>query len=192
MTSFLTKDEIKAIGFKNVGNDVFISRKASFYSPEKISIGDHVRIDDFCILSGNITLGNYIHIAAYSAIFGGDEGVEISDFCNISSRISIYALSDDYSGESMTSPMIPDEYKRVEQKKVVLEKHVLLGSGSIVLPGAYLSEGASFGALSLVKGKIEPWSINAGIPCKKIKDRSKKILELETKFKNNHESEKNA
>ncbi len=192
MTSFLSKDAIKSIGFKHVGKNVLISKKASFYSPEKISIGDHVRIDDFCILSGKVSISNYVHIAAYSAIFGGDKGVAISDFCNISSRVSIYALSDDYSGESMTSPLIPDNFKNVEQKEVVLEKHVLIGSGSIVLPGAYLSEGASFGAFSLIKNKIEPWSINAGIPCKKIKNRSKKILDLEVKFKNSQERGKNA
>lgn len=190
MTNFLTKEEIRELGFKSVGNDVFISRKASFYSPEKISIGEHVRIDDFCVLSGNIQIGNYVHIAVYSGIFGGEKGVKISDFCNISSRVSIYALSDDYSGESMTNPMIPDEYKNVEQREVVLEKHVLLGCGSIVLPGAYLSEGASFGAFSLVKTKVEPWTMNAGIPCRKIKERSKNILDLERKFMDNQKGEK--
>ena len=190
MTNFLNKEEIRELGFKSVGNDVFISRKASFYSPEKISIGEHVRIDDFCVLSGNIQIGNYVHIAVYSGIFGGEKGVKISDFCNISSRVSIYALSDDYSGESMTNPMIPDEYKNVEQREVVLEKHVLLGCGSIVLPGAYLSEGASFGAFSLVKTKVEPWTMNAGIPCRKIKERSKNILDLERKFMDNQKGEK--
>ena len=182
MPGFLVPDEIEKIGFKSIGNNVFISKKASFYSPEKISIGSNVRIDDFCILSGNIQIGNYVHIAVFSAVFGGECGVEINNFCNISSRVSIYALSDDYSGESMTNPLIPDIYKNVTQKKVILEKHVIVGSNSVILPGAYLAEGSSFGAFSLIKSQTEPWSMNAGIPCKKIKDRSKNIINLENEF----------
>ena len=182
MQTLLTREEIENMGFCRVGKDVSISRKASFYSPEKISIGDHVRIDDFCVLSGKISIGSYVHIAVYSAIFGGSEGVELDDFCNISSRVTIYALSDDFSGESMTSPMIPDSYKNVTQKKVTLEKHVLIGTNSAVLPGTYIHEGASFGAFSLIKGEIGEWTMNVGIPCRTIKERSRKILELEKKF----------
>lgn len=182
MENILTEGEIKKLGFKHVGKDVAISKKASFYSPEKISIGNHVRIDDFCVLSGKIEIGNYAHVTVYSAIFGGDAGVWISDFCNISSRVVFYALSDDFSGETMTSPLIPEKYKNVMQDKVVLEKHVIIGTSSVVLPGAYLAEGAAFGAFSLIKGKIDAWTINAGIPCKKIKERSRNVLKLEKKF----------
>ena len=67
MNSFYTDSELKEIGFKSVGSNILLSRKASIYSPEKISIGNNVRIDDFCILSGNITIGNYCRIAAYCA-----------------------------------------------------------------------------------------------------------------------------
>lgn len=191
MSDILTEDEIGQLGFLSVGKDVRISRFARFYAPEKISIGNHVRIDDFCVLSGKITIGNYIHIAVYSAIFGGEAGVTLNDFCNISSRVSIYALSDDYSGETMTNPMILDKYKNVEQKPVLLGKHVIVGSGCVILPGAYLAEGASFGALSLIKGETEAWSINVGIPSRKIKERSNKLLTLEEEFIKN-EGEKNA
>jgi len=182
MDSFLSKQEIVEMGFKNVGKNVLISRKASVYSPQKISIGSNVRIDDFCVLSGTISIGNYVHIAVFSAIFGGNAGVEIHDFANLSSRVSVYALSDDYSGASMTNPMVPDEFKNVTQKKVVIGKHVIIGASSVVLVGAFLSEGASFGAFSLINSYIEEWTINVGIPCKKIKDRSRKVQELEKKF----------
>ena len=62
--SFYKKDELKKLGLKHYGNNVLISRKCSIYSPEKISIGNNVRIDDYCILSGNITIKNYVHISA--------------------------------------------------------------------------------------------------------------------------------
>lgn len=170
------------MGFKSVGENVAISTKASFYGVENISIGNHIRIDDFCILSGNITIGNYVHVAAYSALFGGREGIEIRDFANISSRVTVYALTDDYSGETMTSPLIPEQYKNVTYAKVQIGRHVIIGASSVVLPGAVLNEGASFGAFSLIKGNIEGWTMNAGIPCKTIKPRKKDLLELEKRF----------
>ena len=89
MTSYYTETELQKIGFKKVGK-ALISRKASIYSPELISLGDHVRVDDFCILSGKIEIGNYVHIAAFSALYGGTEGIYIEDYANLSSRISVY------------------------------------------------------------------------------------------------------
>jgi len=71
-TSFLSKNELRQVGFARYGRNVLISRKVSFYYPEKIEIGNNVRIDDFCILSGHIVMGNYIHIAAYCGLFAGE------------------------------------------------------------------------------------------------------------------------
>lgn len=150
--------------------------------PEKIKIGDNVRIDDFCILSGRVVLGNYIHIAAYTALFGGDTGILAGDYANFSSRISVYAVSDDFTGATMTNPMIPSKYKNLTNKQVNIGKHVLFGSGCVVLPGVELKEGCCFGALSLVNRSCEEWTIYAGIPIRRIKARSRDILQLEKNF----------
>ncbi|RLL87045.1 galactoside O-acetyltransferase [Petrotoga sp. HKA.pet.4.5] len=185
--SFYSQDELKEIGFKKVGNNVFISKKASIYSPEKIEIGNNVRIDDFCILSGNITLGYYIHIAACSLLYGSDKGIIMEDFTTLSSKVSIYAISDDYSGNSLTNPMIPDKYKKLDKGPVILRKHVIIGSGTVILPNIIIGEGTAVGALSLVNKNLEEWSIYAGNPIKKIKGRSKKLIELEEQFLNEKE-----
>ncbi|MCM1498461.1 MAG: acyltransferase [Clostridium sp.] len=182
MTSFYTTEELRELGLKDFGEHVLISRKASIYGAETISVGNHVRIDDFCILSGRIDVGNYVHIAAYTALYGGKDGVFIEDFANLSSRISVYSVSDDYSGETMTNPMVPDKYKNVESAPVWIEKHVIIGSTSVVMPGVRLAEGSAFGSFSFIKGDSEPWSINAGIPAKKIKDRKKEVSELENRL----------
>jgi galactoside O-acetyltransferase len=181
--SFYSSEELKALGLNSYGEQVFISRKVSIYSGKDIVLGNHVRIDDFCILSGKIRLGDYIHIAAYTALYGGDKGITIMDYGNLSSKITVYSISDDYSGETMTNPMIPEEYKHVTSQPVLIEKHVIIGSGCVILPGLTLKEGSSFGAMTLINRSSEPWSINAGIPFKKIKDRSKALLKLEEKWK---------
>ncbi len=179
MNSFYSRSELEAIGLGSYGSNVLISRKASIYSPEKIQIGSNVRIDDFCILSGRIVFGDNIHLAAYSALYGGDAGIHIGDFSNISSRVCIYALSDDYSGYTMTNPTVPEKYKHVQNEPVFLGRHVIVGSGCTILPGVVLSEGSAIGAMSLCKSSTEPWSIYAGIPAKYLKERSKELLVLE-------------
>lgn len=183
MNSFYTVLELKELGFKRLGKNVKISKKASIYGAENIEIGDNVRVDDFCILSGRIVLGNYIHIAAYSALYGGEEGITIDDYANLSSRVSVYSVSDDYSGGSMTNPTIPDEYKCVDSRPVYIKKHVIIGSTSVVLPGTILEEGSAFGSFSFINHNSELWSINAGIPFRKVGDRRKDLLKYEIELK---------
>ena len=171
MNSFYTSEELEQLGLKSFGKNVLISRKASIYGANKIVIGNNVRIDDFCILSGNIKLGNYIHISACTLLFAGNSGIEIEDFSGVSSRCAIYAETDDYSGNFLTNPMIEEEFRNVTEEKVVLKKHVLIGTGSTILPGVEIAEGSSVGAMSLINKSLESWGIYVGIPCRKIKDR---------------------
>jgi acetyltransferase-like isoleucine patch superfamily enzyme len=53
----------------------------------------------------------------------------------------------------------------------------------MVLPGVTLGEGCAIGAMSLVMKDVEPWSIYAGIPAKKIKERKNNLLKLEKQFR---------
>ena len=169
MTSFYSEEELKDLGINSYGENVKISRHACLYGADKISIGNNVRIDDFCILSGKVCIGNSVHIAAYTALYGGSDGITIEDFANLSSRISVYSVSDDYSGETLTNPTIPEKYKNVKSAQVHIGKHVIIGSTSVVLPGAFLAEGSSFGSFSFINRDSEPWSINVGIPFKNYK-----------------------
>lgn len=182
MTSFYTEEELKKIGFNKIGTNVLISRKASIYGASKISIGSDVRIDDFCVLSGNVSIGNNVHIAAGVYLFGGDAGIKLEDFTGVSSRTAIYAESDDYSGKAMSNPTIPDKYKNVTGGCVILEKHVLVGTGCTILPNVVIKEGSSVGSMSLINKSLESWGVYVGIPCKKVGDRNKKILELEKQY----------
>ena len=179
---FYCEDELKQMGFSNIGSNVKISRRASIYNASKMIIGNNVRIDDFCVLSGRVELGDYIHVAVYSAIFAGDVGVKINDFSGLSSRCVIYAESDDYSGEYLTNPTVDEEFLGVISERVELGKHVIIGSGTTILPGVSIGDGTAVGSMSLVNKSLDSWGIYAGIPCKYIKKRSNKLLELEKEF----------
>lgn len=180
--SFYSTEELKEIGFERIGHNVLISRKTSFYGAGKMSIGNNVRIDDFCVLSGKITIGNYVHIAVQNVLFGGKEGIVFEDFSGLSSRCAVYATSDDYSGEYMTNPTVPDEYTHIIDAKVVIGKHCDIGTGSTILPGVLVAEGCTLCAMTLLNRSTEPWGIYAGIPCRRIQDRSKKLLEYEERL----------
>ncbi|HAS8533067.1 TPA: acyltransferase [Vibrio vulnificus] len=185
--SHYSKKELDSIGFKALGNNVLISKKASIYNAGNISLGSNVRIDDFCVISagnGGIFIGSNVHIAVYSSLIGAGE-INLSDFSNISSKVSIYSSSDDYSGQFMTSPMLPSQYTNVNKAKVNIGKHVIIGCGSVILPGVEIKSGAAVGAMSLVDKDCEEFSIYAGVPARKINNRSRKLVELEKEYLEN-------
>jgi acetyltransferase-like isoleucine patch superfamily enzyme len=177
INSFCTADEINQLGFKSVGENILISKFARFYGAENIEIGNHVRIDDFCILSGNIKLANYIHISAYSALYG-KFGIEMEDYTGLSPRCTIFSASDDFSGNFLIGPMINSKYTNVTGGKIIIKKFGQLGSNCVVLPNIIIGEGAVVGAMSLVTNTLESWKIYAGIPAKYLRERSKKLLQF--------------
>ena len=181
---FLTKRELSSIGFKFIGKNVCVSSKASFHNPERIVIGDNSRIDDFCILSagtGGITIGKYVHIACYCSLMG-QGAITLEDFTGISGRVAIYSSNDDYSGEYLTNPTVPEMYKNVSHGKVLLRKHAIVGTGAIILPNVKIDTGAVVAALALVKHDCCEFSVYGGIPAKKIGCRRRNLLELEKEF----------
>ena len=180
---YLSSEEINKIGLAKVGKNVMISDKACIYSPHKISIGDNCRIDDFCILAGRVSIGNHVHIAVYSFLSGCEKGIVMEDYSGLAYGVKVLVNSDDYSGESMTNPTIPDKYKPKKQaKKVIIQKHSIVGANSLIMPGVVLAEGTAVGANSMVLKTTEAWSVYFGNPAKKIKNRKKNILDLEKEF----------
>ncbi|MBK9346900.1 MAG: acyltransferase [Burkholderiales bacterium] len=172
------------MGFAAVGENVMISDRASFYNCAAISIGSNVRIDDFCVISagtGGIHIGNHVHVAVYTSLIGAGR-ITLSDFTGVSSRVSIYSSNDDYSGLNMTGPTVPSEYTSVTNAEVFLGKHVIVGSGSVILPGVRLEDGVAVGALSLVNRDCVAFGIYVGNPARWMKARKRDLLVLEEQF----------
>jgi|SRR5665647_192871 len=174
--------ELLALGLHSIGKNVLISTRAQFYRPERIDVGSNSRIDDFVTLTagpnGNIEIGEYVHIAAYCMIEAPDS-VTFSDFSGLAARVTLYGGTDNYSGESLTNPCVPIKYRQIHQAAIFLGKHAVVGTNSVILPGAYLAEGCAVGAMSLVRGRMEPFTVYAGVPAKRLIVRSHKLLELE-------------
>lgn len=184
--AYLDNDSVRKIGFRTIGENVKISSNAVFYNPERIDIGNNVRIDDFCTISacenGYVTIGNNVHIASYCYV-EAPAGMVFSDFSGLAARCTVYGGSDDYSGEYLTNPTVPLELRRSIAETVYLGKHVVVGTCSVILPGAIIEDGSAIGAMSMVRGLIPANKIAVGSPARVVKDRSKKVFELEDLIK---------
>lgn len=182
---YFSEDELKEFGFRSVGKNVLIAKNCTIIGLENISIGNNVRIDGFSTItaaqSGYVDIGSYVHIGGYCAIFAG-AGVVMKDFSGLSQGVKIYSTSDDYSGSVMTNPTVPVEYTGVIRKAVSVEKHAIVGSQTIIMPGVVVAEGCAVGANSLITKDTESWSIYFGSPAKKLKSRKKNIIDLENQL----------
>lgn len=179
---FLSREQLEGMEFKSLGQNVRISDKASFYNADQMEIGDHSRIDDFCVISGIVPIGRNVHIAVFCNVAGGEKGITFEDFSGLAYGCHLFTQSDDYSGHTLTNPTVPDEYKQEIKEPIVIGRHSIVGTGSLIFPGVVLAEGTSVDALSMVTKSTEAWSIYFGIPAKRIKERKQNLLKLEETY----------
>jgi dTDP-4-amino-4,6-dideoxy-D-glucose acyltransferase len=182
--SFFNEDELLQLGLAHVGVGVRISRLAALHNPSRISVGDYARVDDFCVLSagvGGIEIGKYVHLAAFVSLIGKG-GIILMDFAGLSSRVSVYSSNDDYSGQYMSNPTVPAQFTNVTSGQVSIGRHVIVGSGSVIMPHVTIGEGAAVGALSLVRDDCQPFGVYVGAPARYIKQRRSELLQLEQRF----------
>ena len=171
--------ELLKLGFGKVGKNVKIARNATLIGLENISIGNNVRIDGFTTIvaseCGKLDIHNNVHIGT-SCMLSCSKDLTLSDFTGLSHGVKVFTKTDDYSGEWMTNPTVPSKYTSQKVGNVYLGKHVIIGSNSILLPDINIGEGCAVGALSLVTKGLEEWGIFFGAPAKRIKRRSKNLL----------------
>jgi dTDP-4-amino-4,6-dideoxy-D-glucose acyltransferase len=174
VSDFLSDKELAELGLGDYGERVRISRHALLLGREHIRVGSDSRIDAFCVLVGSplgMSIGSHVHLSCYVSILGGDR-VTIEDFCTVSVRCSLFTSNDDYSGQGLANPTVPDEYRQVEKGPVHLKQHCIVGSGSVILPNVTIGQSAAVGALSLVKKDVDDFAIVAGAPARRVGTRS--------------------
>jgi acetyltransferase-like isoleucine patch superfamily enzyme len=179
-------DELRTFGFKSVGKNVKIAKNTTIIGLNNIELGNNIRIDGNVVIAayaGSLILGNYIHIGGGCHLSCAGR-IVLEDFSGLSQGVKIYSVTDDYSGHSLTNPTVPQKFLNVKIAPVVLKKHVIVGSGSVILPGVVVGEGSSIGALSLVTKSLDVWVIYFGTPARKLKARSKRLLQLENELLN--------
>jgi galactoside O-acetyltransferase len=181
---FVDRGELESMGFMHLAEGVQLSSRVSVYGASRISIGEGSRIDDFCVLSagsGGIYIGRNVHIATMCTLIGRGR-IEIRDFAGLSGRVSVYSSNDDYTGAHLTNPTVPDACRNTDDRDVVVDRHAIVGAGTVVLPGVWIGEGAAVGALSVVNRSLDAFGVYVGQPAKRIRERSRALLALEAEF----------
>ncbi len=177
-----TQEELHNLGFAYIGKDVKVYKNSVLINPHNIYLYDGCQIDDYVhiIASGIVKIGKRVHIATQTTVAGGGD-FTIGDYSGLAAGCRIITGSDDFLGNAMIGPCIPLEYRKVNRSFVNIEKHVVLGTNSIVLPGITLPEGlASTVATVFYKTPEEGWAIYKGNPSEKVGRRKKdKILMME-------------
>jgi len=178
-------NQANTLSFASLGQDVAIWPLAKIVSPELISIGDSVIIDDFVFLmaGAKTTIGSFVHIASFTSITGGGQLI-VEDFAGISSGSRVFTGDDDYLGGSLTGPTVPAPYRVPIRSFVHIKKHAIIGSNTVILSGVTIGEGAAIGANSLITKDCEPWTIYVGSPARPLRSRpSARMLELEAQLR---------
>ena len=160
--------------------NVKISTKTTFEGYSKIH--KNVNIKDSFIGLGtyigwnsilfNCKIGRFCSIAPKVEVIYGRH--PINNF--ISTHPSFFSLKKQ-AGFTFTNEQLYVEHKLVDDKfSVIIGNDVWIGYGASILEGVTIGDGAIVGARSLVTKDLEPYSINVGIPAKKIGYRFEKEI----------------
>jgi galactoside O-acetyltransferase len=179
---YLNESDLLSMNFRFLGRNVLVSDKASLYFPSLISLGDNSRVDDFCVLSGDVTLGRNTSVAVFCNLAAGRSTITLGDFTTLAYGCHIVAQSDDYSGATMTNPTVPREFKNETSEPIRVGDHAILGTNTVVLPGVEIPEGVASGAGTVFVKSAEPWSIYVGAPARRISERSRNLLTLKDDY----------
>jgi galactoside O-acetyltransferase len=135
---------------------------------DKFRIERGVRIDAFCYLTGGrgVVLGARTHLAAGVAVGGG--GCFETGWCaGLASGVRIVTGTDDPL-EGLAGACIPPEFRAVRRGEVILEDFALVFTNAVILPDVRIGRGAVVAAGSVVSHSLQPWTVNAGNPLRKI------------------------
>lgn len=160
------------------GKDCHVSHQALLLSPEKISMGDHVRVDAFTVLSpgaGAIHMGSYIHISTHCLFIGAAE-IMLSSHAQVAAGCKLFSASDDFMGRGLVGPMVPEHTRRVKSGRVILERYAVMGANSIIMPGVSLGEGSMMLANSVLTESSDDYVILKGQPAVFARERRRDFL----------------
>lgn len=117
-------------------------------------------------LGNGISIGNNVGIGEFAHI-GGAGGVEIGDDTITGAYLSVHPENHIFSNIE-----VPIRQQGVTRKGISIGRNCWIGAKATFLDGARIGDGCIVAAGTVVKGQFPDNTILAGVPAKKIRDRS--------------------
>lgn len=139
----------------------------SRYIGQKVLLGRRVNI------SNNVVTGNHGYIGQYSYI---GPNTTIGCYFVISDNVNI--IGHDHEYQIARTPIL-NAGLPLEQPETIIGHDVWLGHGVVIMRGCVIGDGAIIAACSVVTKNVEPFTIYAGVPARKVKERFKSTKQQE-------------
>ncbi len=134
-----------------------------------IQIGARTAVDAFVKIKatggmGDLTIGADCAINSGTVIYTGN-GITIGDAVLIAANCTLAPTNHAFSDPSRR---IRDQGFQPSRGGIIIGDDVWLGANVVVLDGANIGQGCVIAAGSVVRGTLEPYSIYAGTPAKRV------------------------
>ena len=158
MSEHFSVDELKSLGFSQIGDGVKVSRLCSMYDVSG-SIGAGSRVDDFTILKGAFKIGRKVHICSHCSLSAVGGLIEIGDLAGIGVNNIFYTSSDDMLKTALCGPLVDPKSVKCKTGEIRIGQGVALGSRVTVMPGVVAGDFSAFGISSVLTGEYRPASV---------------------------------
>lgn len=173
-----------------------IIKLTSLWLNKKINVRLNIKLDLYTSIDSDVTIGNNCNVQSSKIMYGTyicDHWTirhsKVGKFCAIADNVKAglgthptnifvsihpaFFSTIGQAGFSFVAKNMFDEMPKVQGSEFVVEigNDVWIGSGVRILDGVKIGNGAIIGANAVVTKDIEPYSINVGVPAKKIKYR---------------------
>ena len=89
--------------------------------------------------------------------------MKIGDFVSIAANCTFAPVNHQYSQKDI---LIRQQGFRPSKGGIIIEDDVWIGANCVILDGSHLRKGCVIGAMSVVRGEVPSYTINAGNPLK--------------------------
>lgn len=135
----------------------------------RIVIGDGSSIDSFVKFkpaggAGDIVIGQRTTINSCCVFYTGN-GIVIGNDVAIAANCTFAPVNHAFDKKDV---LIRDQRFKSSKGGIIIEDDVWIGAGCVFLDGTILRKGCVIGAMSLVRGEVPAYSINAGNPLRQM------------------------
>lgn len=111
----------------------------------------------------NISIGDAV--IGVNALLDGRRGITIHDNVCLAQNVKLYTMQHDINDSNFSAVGAPIE----------IQSHAWISSGTTILPGCDVGEGCVLASGAIATKKLDAFCVYAGIPAKKISERSKDL-----------------